>query len=480
MAIRASRAVIAAVVSLISVPAFVPTAAATVRVESTSTGGLVVTDKNGTFDDNVAMGLFAGVNGFEWRLAKTSSCGTLCVDLKTFEAGPGCRLISGPFPVACERVSGKVNVNLAGGNDRFIVDPTSAAIPDAITVNLSTGNDIAIGGPGMDTLQGGSGNDELSGGAGDDVIQGGAGDDVLAGDAGNDNLTGSDGTDRITPGVGADVADAGSGNDTLLLGTPARDERDDVNGGIGFDTLSYSGRTTALRIIEANLETLAGEKDAGENDVLRSIESYQGGTGNDIITGAVSSNASFYNGLTGNDTIFGSSGDNTLIGGAGADQLDGNAGNDFIDAKTGEGSTAVADPLIDCGEGTNDFAVLDLKDDVTPTGCENLDRAPAREGPHVRPTVPRVAAIAGGVVSIKLFCPRALRHPCAGTLALRLGAAQTARTRYSIAPGKSRHVSVRLGALSRGVGRRRVAQLVSLEPGLHGQKTTLRRVVLAG
>ena len=81
-----------------------------------------------------------------------------------------------------------------------------------------------------------------------------------------------------------------------------------------------------MRIIEANLETLGGEKDAGENDVLRSIESYAGSIGADILTGVLSSNASTYLGEGGNDQIFGSSGNNTVIGGAGADQLDGNGG----------------------------------------------------------------------------------------------------------------------------------------------------------
>ena len=458
------------------------TASATLRVESTSTGGLLVTDKNGTFDDNVTLGLASGTTGLEWQIFKTVVCGTLCVDAVLFELGPGCRASPAgtPATVVCTRLSGKVTVNLAGGNDSFGIPDRTLPITDSLTINLSTGDDVARGGSGDDAIQGGSGNDRLFAGAGNDVVQGSTGDDILSGDAGNDTLSGSDGADQITPGVGSDTVDAGAGNDTIALGTPNRDERDDVNGGTGFDSSTYSSRVTPLRIVEANLETLAGEKDAGENDVLRSIESYDGGNGNDIITGVLSSNTSNYSGSLGDDVIFGSSAANTLTGGPGADQLDGNEGNDVLDAKSGEGSTAVADPLIDCGTGTNDLAILDLKDDATPSGCENVNRSPAGEGPHVRPTVPRLVAIASGAVSFKLSCPRALKRRCAGTLALRLGTAQTAQTKYAIAAGKSRRVAVRLGSLRARLNRHAVGQLVSLEDGIKGLKTTLRRIVLAG
>jgi hypothetical protein len=233
-----------------------------------------------------------------------------------------------------------------------------------------------------------------------------------------------------------------------------------------------------VRIVEANLETLGGEKNTTENDVLRSIESYEGGSGDDIITGAISSNASNYLGSFGNDTIFGSSGANTLTGGAGADQLDANDGTDVIDAKAGEGSTAVADPLIDCGAGVGDLAILDLKDDSSPTGCEIVERAPAREQPHARPRVARVTTVDAGRAVFSIACPRTQHGRCAGTLGLRIGRACTKLTRFSIRRGGSRSVSIALGALAQHVGRRTAAQLVSSEPGTIGPKTIVRRIVL--
>jgi hypothetical protein len=261
-----------------------------------------------------------------------------------------------------------------------------------------------------------------------------------------------------------------------------RDEKDEVNGGLGGDRASYTstfgGRLTELRIIEANLETIAGDKDEPEGDILRSIEAYRGGRDEDIITGVLSSNSSDYFGEGDDDTIFGSSAANTLVGGAGGDRLDGNAGNDVIDGKAGEGSTADADPLIDCGTGSLDLAIIDLTDDQSPAGCENIDRSPARESPHVRIRVPRRIRVAGGRAAFRLTCPRKPRRRCAGTLHTRLGKARTERTRYSIRAGRSRRVQVTLGSLERRVGRRTVARLVSRERGRLGLKTTLRRVVL--
>ncbi len=476
---------LATVAALAAVLAAAAPASATLRVSSTS-AGLALEDKNATFNDNVTLSLVSSGGQLEWRINKHINCGTGCLDLIRFEIGPGCRATSSGDVVACSRLAGKVTALLRGGNDSFKLDTTSKSaltITDPITVSASTGNDLVFTGAGDDTVQGGSGNDSLFTANGNDTVDGSIGDDRIFGEAGNDTLNGSDGNDQMFLGTGADTADAGSGDDLLQLATPARDERDEVQGGIGFDQATYSiggtgDRLTPLRFIEANLETLAGEKDTNENDVLRSIESYGGGEGNDILTGVLSSNDSQYAGENGDDTIFGSSAANTVTGGAGSDSLDANEGNDIVDAKTGEGSTADADPLIDCGTGTNDLAILDLLDDATPSGCENIDRSPAGEGPHVRPSFGRVVAVTSGAAVVRLSCPRALRRACRGTLELRVGTARTARTAYAVPAGTSRRVAVRLGSLR--IGARTVGELLSREQGRKGLKTTLRRIVLRG
>jgi Ca2+-binding RTX toxin-like protein len=477
-----SKVVVAALCALALLAA---PASATIRVELGSDGGLVIVDREGNLNDVVTLGLVSTSNGgLEWEIVRDRNCGRNCFDLRVlYEVGSGCRIVNeGPGLVRCGRMSGKASVTLLGGDDRFRIAAGSLQLTDPITLSLGTGNDVGDGAAGDDTLQGGSGDDIVDGKAGADLVQGSIGNDRVTGDAGDDNLTGSDGADVLMPGTGADTEDAGAGNDSILLGTFQRDERDEVNGGIGFDKGSYANRLTSLRIIEANLETLGGEKDAGENDVLRSIESYGGSIGADILTGVLSSNASTYLGEGGNDAIFGSSGNNTLIGGGGADQLDGNDGDDVIDAKSGEGLTAVADPVIDCGAGANDRAILDPLDDKTPTGCDgNLEISAAGEGPHVRMRLRRRMAVRDGRVAVRLTCPRRLRHRCAGKLDLRIGRARSPRTRYSIERGRSRRVSLALGSLDRRVGGRTVGRLVSIERGdIKGMKTTSRRVVLTG
>ena len=346
-----------------------------------------------------------------------------CAPVLDIDARTGCQ--GGLVPlldahiVRCARVAGApVIASLAGGDDTVTVAADSQPFTEVLNVSLGEGNDTyRNGGPGADVVAGGSGDDSLEGGAGDDTLDGGPGNDTLRGDAGSDTLRGIDGNDALDPGVGADSADGGFGDDVIFLNTLDRDETDQVQGGVGFDTASYTftfvkgltlGRRTPVRIIEADLESLAGEKDTDELDVLRSIESYGGGSGNDIITGVLSSNAGIYDGRLGSDQLFGTSGNNVLIGGDGADTLKGNAGNDVLNGKLGESPTAaVADTLIDCGDGT-DAAIIDLKDAV-PKGCESVDRSPIREGPHVVPRIPDLLRVADGGVGVRLACPAALR-----------------------------------------------------------------------
>ena len=387
----------------------------------------------------------------------------------------------------------QVTAALGDNNDSFSVGDATP-VTDPITVNGQTGNDSISGGDGPDNIQGGSGDDKLRAGLGADTVQGSIGNDLLTGAEGADALDGGDGNDVFDPGTGADTVEGQAGDDTIHLGTDVKDEKDTVNGGIGKDAATYApanlypgfpnipaipGRATAVRIVEANLETLAGAKDFSEGDVLRSIERYTGGRDEDIITGVLSSNISDYFGDNDDDTIFGTSAPNTIAGGIGDDQLSGKAGDDIIDAKTGESSTGThTDPLIDCGDGS-DTAFLDLNDDKTPTGCEFKERSPLGEGPHVRLKVPRRTAVAGGRATFRLSCPRPLKRACAGTLRLRLGRASSQRTSYSIAPGRSKRVPVRLGGLAPRIGARTKAALVSVERGITGAKTTERPAVIS-
>ena len=457
-------------------------------LSATSTGtGLSITGDGSR--NQVGLILQLGSAGLEWRVHQT------CVFGCDVQPGPGCRAGASSSEVLCDRVGSKgVTVALGGGNDSFGVG-SDTPVTDPITINGQTGDDNISGGDGPDNVQGGSGDDKLRAGLGADTVQGSIGQDLLTGAEGDDTLDGGDGNDVLDLGTGADTAEGQAGDDTILLGTDVQDEKDTVNGGIGNDAATYApanlypgfpnippvpGRSTAVRIVEANLETLAGAKDFSEGDVLHSIERYTGGPNDDIITGVLSSNISDYFGDNNNDTIFGTSAANTIVGGAGNDQLSGKGGDDIIDARTGETSAGPhTDLVIDCGDGTADTALLDLKDDLTPTGCEFKERSPLGEGPHVRLKVPRRTAVAGGRATFRLSCPRALKRACAGTLRLQLGRASSQRTSYSIRPGRSKRVAVRLGGLAPRVRARTKAALVSVERGIRGPKTTEQPAVIS-
>ena len=322
----------------------------------------MITDLNNGFDDDIVLGLVSTATGLEWEVSKTFSCSVVipvaCLDVDRYDAIGDCDEENGA--VRCPRLGTRVTVNVLGGRDRMEIAPNTVPITDRIAFNGGEGSDVVHTGNGDDIINGGNGADfALFGGPGNDTISGGAGRDDLLGEGGDDTLNGGDDDDQIELGSGADTATGGGGNDLFDLATPTRDGRDDVNGGIGSDKATYTSvlfrtntRLTAMRFIEANLETLAGQKDTDEGDVLRSIETYSGGADEDILTGVLSSNPSTYMGEGDEDTIFGSSGPNTLIGGASGDSMDGNAGNDVLDGKAGEGCVAIKDFLVDCGEGS--------------------------------------------------------------------------------------------------------------------------------
>ena len=223
-----------------------PAVGATIRVTSTATAGLVVTDKNGTFDDEITLTLDTSSRGLQWEVAKTLRCGLACIDVVTYELGPGCSNKGSEADgaeaggIVCDRLGGKVTVNTLGGTDVFRARASSLPITDPLTLNMGAGNDTASGSGSADTLNGGSGADLLQGREGDDLLDGGSGEDALAGEGGADTLKGAADDDALDPGLGADSSEGGTGDDQIALGTPARDEKDQVNGGIGSDRATFS------------------------------------------------------------------------------------------------------------------------------------------------------------------------------------------------------------------------------------------------
>jgi Ca2+-binding RTX toxin-like protein len=196
-----------------------------------------------------------------------------------------------------------------------------------VTVDLANTRAQTIGSYGRDTLVSieniisGAGNDTLRGNAVANVLSGGDGNDLLDGRAGNDTLHGGDGTDTILGGDG----------DDLITTEGLAVSSDIVDGGLGIDTLDYSGLTLALGAAGLTLDlrlTTPQETFAAGYDTISNIENIIGSLRNDLLNGSDVANT--LNGGAGDDVIYGNGGDDFLNGSTGSDRLFGGDGNDVL------------------------------------------------------------------------------------------------------------------------------------------------------
>jgi Ca2+-binding RTX toxin-like protein len=261
-----------------------------------------------------------------------------------------------------------VNINLAGGADNLFA--TGSSVP----VNV-------LGGAGNDTLDGKLGADVLTGGADVDTatyssrnnpvtvtLGAGAndgealeGDDVqtenVIGGDGNDSLTG-DGGDNVLDGDinnSVDTLDGGGGNDTLF----GRRGGDTLIGGTGIDSVSYNPESNPVTVTAGDGLANDGVNDVdpgpavtpeGDN-VASDVESIEGGSGNDHLTGG-----------TGAGVIKGRGGNDVLNGGAdtAADTIDGDGGLDTVSyAGRTNPVTVTLDGVANDGEAGENENVLD-------------------------------------------------------------------------------------------------------------------------
>ena len=220
---------------------------------------------------------------------------------------------------------GDGNDNLLGldGNDSL----TGGVGNDSITGGLGddqvsgdAGNDTLVGDAGDDTLQGGDGNDWLGGYAGNDSVDGGAGDDKLVAttDTGNDVYVGGSGLDSV------DYTGRLVGL-TITLDDTANDGATGETDNVGSDLESIVGGNAADVITgDDSARSLYGQ--AG-NDTLTgggAADKLFGGAGNDSLTGGA-----------GDDSVWGNDGNDALIGGDDADLLEGGLGNDAYNGGDG-------------------------------------------------------------------------------------------------------------------------------------------------
>lgn len=188
----------------------------------------------------------------------------------------------------------------------------------ADTITGDARANVLMGGGGADTLNGGAGNDTLMGGAGDDTaLNGGAGNDTLDGGAGNDALNGGAGDDTFVVNVGdtgtiTATAEDGAGMDTLSYVTVADDPTTDPDE--SMEGVGTSGSpVTTVQYVEVTLGTSNADYLTAHGDGATILgregdDDLNGGIGVDTLVGCAGSNT--LNGDGGND-IFGVFNDGT-------------------------------------------------------------------------------------------------------------------------------------------------------------------------
>lgn len=199
-------------------------------------------------------------------------------------------------------------------------------------------DDVLFGNRGNDVLFGDNGFDELISGEGDDIAYGGNQDDGFLGGEGNDTLYGGNGSDDLNGEVGDDVLFGGADAD-ILFGDVGDDMMyggsggDAFDGGVGgYDIVNYddylasqtSGTVPGLTINMINPAASTGQ---ARDDTFLDIEAIIGTKHNDIIIGDDLAGR-VYDGGFGNDLLTGGILDDTLIGNGGNDNIVGGLGVD--------------------------------------------------------------------------------------------------------------------------------------------------------
>ncbi len=348
-----------------------------VHMSGTGIDALILLGSNG--DDNWRLG--AGTLGGGVNLNAVSESGPVLandVDL-AYDALEG----SDVFQIMPFEGNNRV---LAGGGAEF-----AGPVTTKLLLIGDIGDDALGGGSGSDEIIDGRGDDDLSGGAGDDrflqgtTLQGTSlGDDTIAGGAGSDEVdyglgatrvdlrltgrqdTGAGGRDVLSgiENVETDASNdvvigdgasnrlsAGSGDDLVVGGAGALD---DLVGGPGTDTLSYSNAPAGVSIdLAIGFPTIQVTGGAGR-DTIADFENLIGSPFGDLLAGTDGANA--ITGLGGADAIVARGGNDALAirDGAGDDARCG-AGSDVVTADA-PGVDAIA---ADC-----ESAALDARPDT--------------------------------------------------------------------------------------------------------------------
>lgn len=143
----------------------------------------------------------------------------------------------------------------------------------------------------------------------------------------DDTIQGNAWVNRIEGGDGEDTLSGMAGNDWFVEGSDDRYE-DDIDGGLGRDTVDYSGRGYDWDD-EGVVVSLDGMGNPAVEDFITTLEHVVGSSGYDYIRGTELPNT--LKGLGGEDEIYGLAGNDIIDGGDDTDTLSGGDGDDILD-----------------------------------------------------------------------------------------------------------------------------------------------------
>jgi RTX calcium-binding nonapeptide repeat (4 copies) len=241
--------------------------------------------------------------------------------------------------------------------------PTS--VPDLRAFVFAGDRDDTVSSAVGANLDGGRGNDRLAGSPDTDALYGGGGRDVLRGGDGDDAL--QDGR-LLTPSEPEWVGPWNSHSFVRSQVAPVRAQRDVIDGGVGFDTLGYTGRELGVVVDLASRGRDAGAR--GERDSLRMLEGVVGTDGDDRLLGSDSAN--LLHGEAGDDLLVGRGGDDRLGGSTGSNRVRGDAGDDLIGVDSGSAAPPLGRQRVSCGPGRDRIEHL-FPNDFGEDDCESVD-----------------------------------------------------------------------------------------------------------
>ena len=352
-------------------------------------------------------------------------------------------------PFTLDTATERFQVNGLGGNDVVEANDGVGALT-LLSVDGGTGVDIVGGSDGADLILGGEGNDILDGGSGDDRIAGDRGNDTMNGGAGDDTLVWNNGD-------ATDVVNGDDGRDDVEVnGAPATG-----------DAFTVQPNGARIKFDRTNLVPFS--IDIGSSETLHA--NGLGGT-DAIIVGEVGSYAVTAAGGSDSDALTGGGSSGTFLGGSGNDTITPGGGLDVVFGDEGDDQVNVRDDTPDVARGGdgNDSVVADTVNLDIVEGFETVDRPLVT--PSVIDTSTRPVTIGGGrvkvkkgIASIKVSSPATSTGNSTGSLVVRTaksvklaglkGIVQLGRARYSLAPGVTRTLKVKLASGSKRLADRK-------------------------